>query len=110
MRYNIVLLQATRVSFDFDDTLTTDRGKELAKQEIAKGNEVWIITARQSSDNGPVYKVAEELGIDKAHVVFTNGADKWKAMIQHRITKHYDNNKEQVDKIKKNTDTKAIKF
>ena len=110
MRYKIILEPATRVSFDFDDTLSTERGQKLAIEEMNKGNQVWIITARQESDSAEVLKVADNLGIQHQHIVFTNGADKWKFMIRHRISKHYDNNKEQVQKINKNTETKAILF
>ena len=110
MRYRIVLAEATRVSFDFDGTLSTQRGTDLAKKEMEQGNDVWIITARQEKDSAPVLKVADELGIVHSHVVFTNGEDKWKYMIRYRISKHYDNNREQVKKINEKTNTTAILF
>ena len=110
MRYKIVLEPATRVSFDFDDTLSTERGQQLALDEMNKGNQVWIITARQDKDSEEVFAVADKLGIQHQHVIFTNGEDKWKYMIRHRIAKHYDNNKEQVQKINERTDTQAILF
>ena len=87
MRYKIILEPATRVSFDFDDTLSTERGQQLALDEMNKGNQVWIITARQETDSAEVLKVADKLGIQHQHIVFTNGADKWKFMI---ITINYE--------------------
>jgi hydroxymethylpyrimidine pyrophosphatase-like HAD family hydrolase len=110
MRYRIVLAEATRVSFDFDGTLETKRGQEIAKNELEAGNDVWIITARDISDSRPVLKIADTLGIPHSKVVFTNGEDKWKYMIRYRIAKHYDNNAEQIKKINKHTNTKGIIF
>ena len=110
MRYRIVLAEATRVSFDFDGTLETKRGQEIAIKELEAGNDVWVITARDISDSRPVLKLADTLGIPHSKVVFTNGEDKWKYMIRYRIAKHYDNNAEQIKKINKHTDTKGIIF
>jgi len=45
-----------RVSFDYDDTLTTSKGQQMALNEIKKGNEVLILTARNESDSAPVYE------------------------------------------------------
>lgn len=98
-----------KVSFDYDQTLSTDKGKELAKQRIANGDEVYIITARQESgDNESLFNVARDLGIAKDHIHFTNGKDKWEEVKRLKIDVHYDNNQEQLDKIKENTDARGI--
>jgi len=99
-----------RVSFDFDNTLSTIKGKMMAIREINKGNEVWIITARRTDQNADVLKVAKELKIPEKRIVFTNGKDKWTFVQENKIDKHYDNSTEQIKKINQNTKTKGIIF
>jgi len=99
-----------RVSFDFDNTLSTIKGKMMAIREINKGNEVWIITARRNDQNADVLKVAKELKIPEKRIVFTNGKDKWTFVQENKIDKHYDNSNEQIKKINQNTKTKGIIF
>lgn len=101
---------STKVSFDFDDTLETDRGKELAKQKMSEGKTVYIITRRQESASEAVYKVADELGIPHERVYFTNGKMKCETIKRLGIGTHYDNNQQEIDLIDKNTDTKVVKF
>lgn len=80
-----------KVSIDYDDVLSTDRGKELAKRLIAEGKDVYIISARQEVEG--MLGVAESLGI-AASKVFATGSNKAKIeKVQSLgITKHYDNN------------------
>jgi len=97
------------VSFDYDGTLSTDKGKELAKDLISKGVEVIIITARNSNeDNSDVESTAKKLGINK--IVYTNQRDKWSFIIKEKVSIHYDNNQEQIDKINEKTKAKGILF
>ena len=102
--------QGNKVSFDFDDTLSTQRGQDIAKRLINDNKTVYIITRRQESDSKEVYKVADELGIPRSRVYFTNGSLKWETVKRLEIGTHYDNNQNEVDKIRENTDAKAIKF
>lgn len=106
MRY--IILAKTKISFDYDGTLSTKKGKETALEKIRNGNDVFIITARQKSDSQAVYNTADELGIEKSHVIFTNGEDKWKYILKYDIDTHYDNNEEQVKKIQENTTARGI--
>ena len=99
-----------KVSIDYDDTLSTPRGKELAKRLIREGREVYIITRRNENMPGPIYTVAKELGIPKDRVHFTNGFLKWKTIKRLGINTHYDNNSNEIQKIKENTNARAIKF
>jgi hypothetical protein len=101
---------SNKVSFDFDDTLETIRGKALAKRKIDEGKDVYIITRRQESASAEVYKVAQDLGILKSRVYFTNGAMKWETVKRLNIGTHYDNNQNEIDLINNNTDAKGIKF
>jgi len=106
-----ITLAKTKISFDYDGTLSTTKGKELAAEKIATGHDVWIITARQREDNNnAVYRTAELLGIPRSRIKFTNGKDKWRFMQRYDIDIHYDNNQDQVDKINANTLTRAILF
>jgi len=99
-----------KVSFDFDDTLSTARGQEIAKRNILQGKQVYIITRRQESASAEVYRMADKLGILRSKVYFTNGAYKWMTIKRLGIGTHYDNNDLEINLIKINTDTKAIKF
>lgn len=100
-------VKTEKVSFDYDGVLTTDQGKALLKRKITEGYPVYIITARREGDEA-VLNFAREHGVLRNHVYFTNGADKWKTIKRLGIRKHYDNNKEQVDKINANTDCEAV--
>jgi acid phosphatase class B len=97
-----------KISFDVDGVLTTPQGMALARRKIANGDRVYIITARnESTMSAKVYEIAKELGIPRLRVYFTNGEDKWKTIQRLGIDVHYDNNEEQITKIKENTDSRA---
>lgn len=97
-----------KISFDIDGVLTTPQGMALARRKITEGNRVYIITARnESTMSARVYEIAKELGIPRLRVYFTNGEDKWKTIKLLGIEVHYDNNEEQITKIKENTNTRA---
>jgi hypothetical protein len=101
---------SSKVSFDFDNTLSIERGKLLAKRKISEGKVVYIVTRRQESASAEVYKLADELGIPRSRVYFTNGAYKWATIVRLNIGTHYDNNQTEVDLINKQTQSKGIKF
>jgi acid phosphatase class B len=97
-----------KISFDVDGVLDTPQGMALARRKIANGDRVYIITARnESTMSAKVYEIAKELGIPRLRVYFTNGDDKWKTIQRLGIEVHYDNNEEQITKIKENTDSKG---
>jgi hypothetical protein len=103
-------VDADKVSIDFDDTLSTPRGQDLAKRLIAEGKNVYIVTRRQSSDSAEVYKVTDELRIQRSKVHFTNGKMKWEEIKKLGIGTHYDNNQKEIDLINEKTECKGIKF
>lgn len=86
------------VSFDYDDTLNTPRGRGLALHELQSGSNVYIISARANKEG--MYPIADELGIPHSKV-FATGSNK--AKIQKikdlRIDKHYDNNEDVIDSL-----------
>jgi hypothetical protein len=88
----------TKISIDYDDTLSTERGKELAKRLIANGDVVYIISARQDKEG--MLSVAKELGIPESRV-YATGSNKAKVekITSLDISKHYDNNADVVKEL-----------
>ena len=99
---------ANKVSYDYDDTLSTERGQKQAIKDIKEGKQVYIITRRSKSQE--VLNMAKKLGIPEIRVIFTNGSLKWSAVAHYGIGTHYDNNSNEVEQINKRTDTKGVKF
>ncbi|NBW11187.1 MAG: hypothetical protein EBR82_24465 [Caulobacteraceae bacterium] len=99
-----------KISFDFDGTLDTQKGRELAKKYILEGIPVYIITARNLRASAEVYDTARKLGIPRNQIYFTGGRDKWHTVKRLKITRHYDNNPKQIDLINQNTDAEALKL
>jgi hypothetical protein len=87
-----------KVSFDYDDTLNTPKGRGLAMGEIRSGSDVYIISARGSEQG--IYPLADELGIphDK---IFATGSNRLKIQkIKNlRIDRHYDNNEDVINEL-----------
>lgn len=87
-----------KISIDYDDTLSTDRGKQLAKDLIDKGDTLYIISAR--NDKEGMVNVGKDLGIPEERI-FATGSNE--AKIQKikdlRISKHYDNNADVVKEL-----------
>ena len=92
-----------KVSVDFDNTLDREDVQEYVKHLISLGVEVWIVTARFDSiskynlkmiedwgikdlllEHNKLFEVAEELGIDKEHIVFMNMIPKKNFFINNR--------------------------
>ena len=87
-----------KVSFDFDDTLNTPRGRGLALYELQSGSDVYIISARQNKEG--MYPIADELGIPHSKV-FATGSNRAKLqkIKELNITKHYDNNEDVISQL-----------
>jgi len=86
------------VSFDYDDTLNTPRGRGLALHELQSGSNVYIISARGNKET--MYPIADELGIPHSKV-FATGSNRLKIqkIKELRIDKHYDNNEDVIDSL-----------
>lgn len=78
-----------KLSFDFDGTLRRPDVQKYAKSLVEDGHEVWIVTTRTSTEdiiargwhwskdqNIILFEIAEECGILKEHIVFTDHQDK----------------------------------
>ena len=94
-----VKMAGEKVSFDYDDTLTTDKGIIALERALSSGKTVYIISARQ--DAGGMYKLADENGIPHDRV-FATGSNKAKVekVLSLGITTHYDNNQDVIDQLK----------
>jgi hypothetical protein len=87
-----------KISIDYDDTLSTERGKTLAKRLIAEGDTVYIISARQYKEG--MLSVSKDLGIPEGRV-YATGSNKAKIekIKELNISKHYDNNPDVVKEL-----------
>ena len=90
-----------KVSFDYDDTLSTGRGLDLATTYKEAGNELYIISARNTISKGMRTR-AEQLGIstDKIFATGSNAA-KIAKIKELGINKHVDNNPDVVKDLDK---------
>ena len=88
-----------KISFDFDDTLSTAAGLELAKKYKDEGNTLYIISARNEVSQGMLDR-ASELGIPESRVHAT-GSNKAKVEEVKKlgITKHVDNNADVISEL-----------
>jgi hypothetical protein len=93
-----VTMAANKISFDYDDTLSTERGKTLAKRLIAEGNTIYIISARDSKDG--MLSTASDLGIPESRVYATgSNSAKVQKVKDLGIDKHYDNNADVIAQL-----------
>lgn len=81
-----------KISFDFDSTLTQDVIQKLARTYIEAGHEVWIVTARVSSQNWnfDLRVISRNLGIPPERVHYTEGAYKWRFLHDNNFEFHFD--------------------
>jgi len=106
-----------KLSFDFDGTLSRIDVQEYAKSLVESGHEVWIITSRYSAEAGmekgwpwieqqnlAVFSVAEECGILKERIIFTNGADKIHWIKSQGFAFHLDDDVDELMKISEGQD------
>lgn len=97
--------QSQKVSFDYHETLTTDKGKEYLQKEMDEGNIIYIISASHFITD--LKNFAEKYGI-KSQNVFATGSnkDKVEKIKELGIIRHYDNSK-QVQNLIKESDIKV---
>jgi DNA-binding phage protein len=92
-------LAATKVSFDYDGTLTKASTIRKAMDLVDKGITVYIISARDSKEG--MLKIARRVGIPESRVYATGSNEAKIAKVKELgITTHYDNNIEVVRKLK----------
>lgn len=106
----IINMKKLKISFDYDGCLAEDRQKKIAAKFIADGHDVYITTSRDEKEsrfyaNAIVFKVAEQLGIPKENIRFTNG-DKYPFL--HDFDLHFDDDQIEVELIEENTNCTCI--
>jgi len=91
-------LATEKISFDYDETLTTAKGMRLAMDYIEKGVDVYIISARQEKDG--MLNRANRIGIPESRI-YATGSNKAKIekIKELEITIHYDNNKDVLKEL-----------
>jgi soluble P-type ATPase len=91
-------LASEKVSFDYDGTLSTEKGFQRAQQFIEQGADVYIISAR--SDKSGMMARAEKLGINESNV-YAMGSNEAKIqkIKELGITIHYDNNQDVINQL-----------
>jgi soluble P-type ATPase len=79
-----------KVSFEYDNTLTTEKGIIALERALASNKIVYIISTRQTSD---IYKLADEHGIPHNRV-FATGSNEKKVqkILELGITTHFELN------------------
>ena len=91
-------LASMKISFDYDGTLSTKKGTELAKRLKDEGNTIYIISARGSKDN--MLTRAESIGIPTSRI-YATGSNKAKVekIKELGIDIHYDNNSDVIKEL-----------
>jgi len=93
-----VNMDANKVSFDFDDTLTTEKGLSALKQAKNDGKTIYIISARDTRTG--MLSLANEYDIPFERV-FATGSNKAKIekVLELNIGTHYDNNLDVINAL-----------
>lgn len=102
-----------KVSFDFDSTLDRKDVQRFAKELIDDGIEVWIVTSRMSVEyakanldqftinrveksNLKLFRVADNLGIKREHIHFTNAQFKINFLANQNFVFHLDDDSDEL--------------
>jgi hypothetical protein len=98
MDYYLRFVADNKVSFDYDDVLSTEKGKELANRLIKEGALVYIISARRQKDG--MINTAKALGIPESRI-YATGSNKAKIekVKELGIKVHYDNNPDVINEL-----------
>jgi len=107
----------TKCSFDFDDTLDRYDVQVFASSLVDKGYDVWIVTSRYNTEgalingwpwieaqNEVLFKVAEDVGIKRENIVFTDYEDKINYLDGKGFLFHLDDSAEELMKIYESDD------
>ena len=114
-----------KVSFDFDNTLSRRDVHRFATELVAEGHEVWIVTSRVSDEmandypadfknrvlksNRKLFRVADNVGINREHIIFCNFAVKLDSIAGQGFAFHLDDDPDELVEIFVSTDAcKAI--
>ena len=88
-----------KVSFDWDGTLATQRGKELLEQELRRGSIIYIVSARNTTP-AEVIELSLKYRIPGTNIFMTgNNRAKVAKVKELGIKRHYDNNPEVIKEL-----------
>lgn len=93
-----VNMAGEKVSFDYDDTLTTQKGISLLEEAISSGKVVYIISARNTKTGMLPLADKYKISFDKVYATGSNKA-KVEKILELGITEHYDNNQDVIDQL-----------
>ena len=98
------------ISFDFDFTLARKDVQEFCKDLLIQGYDVYITTARYDDDNvhkwdfvkdnNDLYAIADELGISRDKIHFTNMKPKAEYLATKEFIWHLDDDQQELENIK----------
>ena len=98
------------VTFDFDSTLTRADVQEYAKELIARGIEVWVLTSRYddlhvnrynfSATNDDLWEVVDNVGIPRHQVRFQNMVSKSEFLFGTKVIWHLDDDSIELYEIR----------
>jgi len=107
-----------KVSFDFDGTLSRKDVQEFAKSLVQSGHDVWIVTSRIETEpalkkgwywierqNQELYDVAENVGIKRENIIFTEFVDKIEFLRGKNFVFHIDDDVDELMAILSSKDT-----
>ena len=98
-----------KVSIDFDGTLSTKKGQQIARDHLMDGDDVHVLTARpedggyvwagtKHENNDDLFEVTDELGIPRDKIRFTNYDYKWQYLNGFNV--HYDDDPIELELIR----------
>ena len=108
--------EETKVSFDFDGTLTKSNIREYAKELVDKGYDVWINTLRMDDRevnyarnwNDDLYEIADSVGIPREKIIFCAMVDKWQFLKEKDFIWHIDDDSVECDMINRKISCRGI--
>jgi hypothetical protein len=92
-----------KIGYDYDGTLTTRAGKEMARKDIRDNSSVYIVSAR--SDKDGMLAVANQLGIPESRV-YATGSNNAKVDKVKEVIKKVEEVKKKEEPPKKAVETK----
>lgn len=91
-------LAGEKISFDYDDTFSTQKGFDRASRLVEDGATVYIISARQEKDGMLARATKADIPNSRVYATGSNKA-KVEKVKELGITKHYDNNADVVKEL-----------
>lgn len=90
-----------KVGFDFDDTLNTISGTNIAQHRKSKGDLLYIVSARHEISDDMKRK-AESLGIPLTNIYATgSNTAKVQEVVRLKLDIFYDNNSDVISELRK---------